>query len=52
MKIKWALEVDKDDFPAYLSLIFNKVDALKLVRKLKKAPLEEFAAKDILRASR
>lgn len=55
MKIKWASQVAKDDFPAaeaYLSLIFPKADALKLVRKLKKAPLEEFAAKDILRASR
>lgn len=55
MKTKWAPEVDKDDFPvaeAYLSLIFNKVDALKLVCKLKKAPLEEFAPKDIIRASR
>jgi hypothetical protein len=55
MKIKWASQVDKDDFPAaetYLSLIFEKADAIKLVKKLKKSPIEEFPAKDILRASR
>ena len=55
MKIKWANDVRKDNYPAaasYLTLIFKKTDALKYVRKLKKAPVEQFAAKDLLRASR
>jgi|SRR5882724_11520565 len=55
MKIKWASEVEKDNYPAaetYLSLIFKKEEAAKLVRKLKDAPIDEYPAKDVLRASR
>jgi hypothetical protein len=55
MKIKWAQDVDKDNYPAaesYLSLIFKKENAAQFVRELRRAPIVQFEAKDVLRASR
>lgn len=52
--IKWRKDVDPQDFEAgrqYLELLYLAGTAKTLVRALKSAPLEKFAAKDILRAS-
>lgn len=54
IEIKWLKEVAEHDFEAgqtYLSLLYPDAVARKLVRALKNAPIREFAAKDILRAS-
>ncbi len=52
-KIKWHKQ-QKHDYPAartYLNLILPPRDAKKIVDKLKRAPGQEFAAKDVLRAA-
>ncbi|MBS1626252.1 MAG: hypothetical protein JSR09_11425 [Bacteroidetes bacterium] len=54
-EIKWLTSPDKHDYPAaasYLNLIFQNKEVKQLVAKLKKAPVTEFKAKDIFRASR
>jgi hypothetical protein len=53
-KIRWLGKPQKHDYPAaqsYLSLIFEAKAVKKLVAKLKRAEMGEFAAKDIFRAS-
>lgn len=53
-KMKWLAEPQKHDYAAartYLSLIVPPREAKRLIDELKKADLEEFAAKDIFRAS-
>ena len=53
-RIKWYDEPQKHDYPAaqsYLSLIVEPKTAKRLVAKLRHAPISEFAAKDIFRAS-
>ncbi len=53
--IKWLSKPEDQDYPAafsYLTLIYEKKTAASLVSKLKKAPITEFKAKDIFRASR
>ena len=53
-KIKWLSKPEEHDYPAalsYLSLIYDEKTAASLVKKLKKAPMSEFKAKDIFRAS-
>ena len=55
IKIKWLSQPDEHDYPAalsYLTLIYDQKTAAGLVAKLKKAPISEFKAKDIFRASR
>jgi len=52
--IKWLETSEEQDYIAaasYLSLIYDSKTAAKLSRKLKKAPVSEFKAKDIFRAS-
>ena len=52
--IKWLEEPEKQDYPAalsYLSLMYEEALSKKLVKKLKTAPLSQFKAKDIFRAS-
>ena len=52
--IKWLATSEDQDYPAaesYLSLIYDSKTAAKLSRKLKKAPVSEFKARDIFRAS-
>jgi len=52
--IRWLSAPEAHDYPAarsYLSLLYDDADAKKLVRKLKRAPVGEFKAKDIFRAS-
>ncbi|MEI6757069.1 MAG: hypothetical protein FDX18_10700 [Chlorobium sp.] len=54
VEIKWLKEPENHDYPAaksYLSLIYEESSAKALVKKLKRAPLSEFKAKDIFRAS-
>jgi hypothetical protein len=53
-KIKWKKEPDKHDYPAaksYLSLIFQDDVVEEHIENLKTAPILEFKAKDIFRAS-
>ncbi len=55
IKIKWLSKPEDHDYPAalsYLTLINDAKTAASLVNKLKKAPMSEFKAKDIFRASR
>ncbi|MFZ0827654.1 MAG: hypothetical protein WAO02_09555 [Verrucomicrobiia bacterium] len=55
LKIKWLSRPEDHDYPAalsYLTLIYDAKTAASQVSKLKKAPLSEFKAKDIFRASR
>ena len=52
--IKWLSEPEEHDYPAaelYLSLIFDESVAREYVEKLRRAPVLEFKAKDIFRAS-
>jgi hypothetical protein len=54
-KINWlSSPVDRDYISAerYLSLLFKPRKCRKLVRKLRAAPMSDYPAKDILRASR
>jgi hypothetical protein len=53
-KIKWLKQAQKHDYPAaraYLNLILQPREAKKIVDKLKRASIQEFAAKDIFRAA-
>jgi disulfide oxidoreductase YuzD len=53
--INWAQQTEEHDYPAaqsYLSLIYDAKTATALVNKLRRAPVAEFKAKDIFRASR
>jgi len=53
-KIRWRAEPEGDNYPAaesYLRLIFPLATARRLVRKLRRAPVSTFKAKDIFRAS-
>ncbi len=55
VKIKWLKEPEEQDYPAalsYLSLLYDKRTATAHVSRLKRAPIAEFKAKDIFRASR
>jgi hypothetical protein len=55
LKIKWLNKPEEHDYPAaqsYLTLIYDAKTSATLVSKLKKAPISEFKAKDIFRASR
>lgn len=55
VKIKWLNRPEAHDYPAaqsFLALIHDSKTAAGFVRKLKKAPVSEFKAKDIFRASR
>src|ERR1700690_1793078 len=55
LKIKWLSQPEEHDYPAalsYLRLIYDAKTAASLVSKLKKAPISEFKAKDVFRASR
>ena len=52
---RWLPDVEEQDYPAassYLSLIYPAKRVAKLVGQLRAAPLAQFKAKDIFRASR
>ena len=53
--IKWLSKPEEHDYPAalsYLTLIYDEKTATSFVNRLKRAPMSEFKAKDIFRASR
>ena len=53
-QIKWLTAPEEHDYPAassYLSLLFEETEVAKYVDHLKKAPMSEFKARDIFRAS-
>ena len=52
--IKWLAEVEEHDYPAarsYLLLIYGEKRVSKILARLRKAPIRQFKAKDIFRAS-
>ena len=54
IKIEWLDEPEAHDYPAassYLSLIGGEKETQRLVRSLKAAPIVQFKAKDLFRAS-
>jgi disulfide oxidoreductase YuzD len=53
-EIKWLSEPEEKDYPAaasYLSLLYNKTSVKTFVKKLRKAKVTQFKAKDVFRAS-
>jgi hypothetical protein len=54
VSIQWLAQPEDHDYPAagsYLSLLYDEKTAAKYVEQLRRAPLSEFKAKDIFRAS-
>ena len=54
-KVRWLPAVEAHDFPAarsYLSLIYDRKKVTNMIARLKGAPVVQFKAKDIFRASR
>jgi hypothetical protein len=54
VEIKWSSEPEAHDYPAalsYLGLLYDEQTATTHVNNLKRAPISEFKAKDIFRAS-
>ena len=53
-KLAWKAKPDQSDYEsaqAYLSLVFRTPQATALVKALRKAPIKQRSAKDLLRAS-
>ncbi len=53
-KIKWLSQPEEQDYPAaqsYLSLLYPGAVAARHVKKLRRAAVSQFKAKDIFRAS-
>ena len=54
-KVRWLPRVEAHDFPAarsYLALIYDRKRVSNMIARLKGAPVVQFKAKDIFRASR
>jgi hypothetical protein len=54
-EIKWLKKPEAHNYPAalsYLNLVYPSAIAADFVKKLKNAPIKEFKAKDIFRASK
>jgi hypothetical protein len=54
VKIKWLSEPEEHDYPAalsYLCLLYDEQTATTHVKRLRRASISEFKAKDIFRAS-
>jgi hypothetical protein len=54
LKDRWLDEPNEDDYPAaksFLTLIYDEQSTARFVKKLKKAKVLQFKAKDIFRAS-
>jgi disulfide oxidoreductase YuzD len=54
MTIKWLREPEEHDYPAalsYLCLLYDERTATTHLKNVKRAPISEFKAKDIFRAS-
>ena len=55
VKIQWLAKPEEHDYPAafsYLNLVYDDKSARRLVNALKRAPIAQFKAKDIFRASK
>ena len=55
LSIKWLSQPADKDYPAaesFLQLLFELKHAQTLVKKLRRASMSEFSAKDLLRASK
>lgn len=53
-KIQWLGQPEEHDYPSaesYLNLIYDSENAARFVQQLRQAPLSQFKAKDIFRAS-
>ena len=53
-QINWLAEVEEHDYPAaasYLALLYDEKRVAGLVKRLRAAPIVQFKAKDIFRAS-
>jgi len=53
-QINWLPEVEEHDYPAaesYLRIIYGEERVSELISKLRRAPIVQFKAKDIFRAS-
>jgi hypothetical protein len=53
-QIKWLPSVEEHDYPAaasYLALHYPEAQVKDIVKRLRKAPVTEFKAKDVFRAS-
>jgi hypothetical protein len=54
-RIEWLAEPEEQDYPAaqsYLNLLYDDKQTRRLITALKAAPVRQFKAKDIFRASR
>ena len=54
-KIQWLAKPEEQDYPAaqsYLNLLYDDKQTRRLIAALKAAPVTQFKAKDIFRASR
>ena len=54
-EISWLSEVEEHDYPAaksYLALLYPEDVVAEMVSRLRKAPVVQFKAKDVFRASR
>lgn len=54
-RLAWKKKPEEEDFAgalSFLSLIFSQIKSQNLVRALRKAKMVEYAAKDLLRASK
>ncbi len=54
IEIQWLAEPEEHDYPAagsYLTLIYGKSTVDKCLEELRNAPISQFKAKDIFRAS-
>src|ERR1035438_9211041 len=55
INVKWLPDVEDQDYPAaqsYLGLLHNDARVAEIMKGLRSAPLVQFKAKDIFRASR
>ena len=53
--IQWLSDVEEHNYPAaesYLSIIYTEAKVAEMIVKLRSAPVVQFKAKDIFRASR
>lgn len=53
-EIKWLPDVEEHDYPAaasYLGILFREERVAEMVARFRKAPIVQFKAKDIFRAS-
>ena len=54
VEIKWSTQPEDHDYPAaesYLRLLYDNRAAASFVKRLRRAPIVEFKAKDLFRAS-